>query len=460
MSALARYFNAEGYRVGGYDRTPSPLTDDLVKEGIEIHYEDDINSVPSYYKDPSTTLIVYTPAIPQEHGELSYFRQHEFRILKRAQLLGIVTQSKLGLCIAGTHGKTTTSSMVAHLLKQSHVDTNAFLGGILKPYNSNLMLSKSSDYVVIEADEFDRSFHTLTPHVAAITSCDPDHLDIYGTEEAYRESFAHFTSLIPSGGMLLMRQGIAVAPRLQKGVQCFSYGVVNTATEECELPEFYADNVRIGNGTIQFDFHLLPGVLENYPSGLVMRDMEPGVPVPINIENATVALAIALYTGCIESELRSALKTFGGARRRFDFYIKKQDFVLLDDYAHHPDEIHAALSSLRALYADRKVTVVFQPHLYSRTKDLAPGFSAALDIAHRTLLLPIYPARELPIPGVTSSLILERMTSEKKEVVSKEQLIDRLVELRSAGDLDVVVMMGAGDIERLVAPVAEVFATL
>lgn len=442
MSALERYFNAEGYKVGGYDKTPSALTEALIKERIDIHFEDNIDIVDPIFKNPKETIICYTPAIPKDHGELCYFQQNGFQVMKRSQLLGIITREKRGLCISGTHGKTTTSSMVAHMLKQSHVDCNAFLGGILKPYESNLMLSNNSDLTVIEADEFDRSFHTLSPYMAVITSCDPDHLDIYGTEEAYRESFAHFTSLVRPGGLLLKRKGIKVQTRLQENVRYAEYSINEEA-------DYYATNIRIGNGTIKFDF-----VAKE--EGIVMHDMEPGVPAPINVENATAALAICMLNGCTEEELRASLKTFGGAKRRFDFYIKRDDFVLMDDYAHHPDEIKASLNSVKQLFEGRNVTVVFQPHLYSRTHDLVEGFAEALGIPDRTILLPIYPARELPIPGVTSEWLLDKIESNDKCCILQSDLIAHLQDLKSNGALDVLVMMGAGvDIERLLPSALE-----
>ena len=455
MSALERYFNANGYKVGGYDKTPSPLTEALIREGIDIHFEDDIATVAPEFKDPAQCIICYTPAIPRDHGELCYFQQHGFRVMKRSQLLGIVTEQKRGLCVAGTHGKTTTSSMIAHMLKQSHVDCNAFLGGILKPYDSNLMLSDRSDLVAIEADEFDRSFHTLSPYMAVITSCDPDHLDIYGTEQAYRESFAHFTELIRPGGLLLKHQGVKVdVSRIQPGVRYAEYGVVAEGSQPAELPDYYATHVRIANGTILFDFVARQ-------EGVTMRDLEPGVPTPINVDNAVAALTICWLNGCTEQELRAALRTFGGAKRRFDFYIKRDDLVLMDDYAHHPDEIRASLTSMRQLYAGRHITVCFQPHLFSRTQDLVEGFASALAIPDRTILLPIYPAREQPIPGVTSEWLLQKVQSADKCLVQKDQLVQHLVSLRQAGQLDVVIMMGAGvDIERLVAPAAEALRTL
>lgn len=442
MSALERYFKAEGYKVGGYDKTPSSLTETLISEGIDIHFEDDIEAVDPVFKNPDETIICYTPAIPKDHGELCYFQQNGFKVMKRSHLLGIITREKRGLCISGTHGKTTTSSMVAHILKQSHIDCNAFLGGILKPYGSNFMLSAKSDLTVIEADEFDRSFHTLSPYQAVITSCDPDHLDIYGTEEAYRDSFAHFSSLVRPGGLLLKRKGIKVEMRLQEGVRYAEYAVNEEA-------DYFATNIRIGNGTILFDF-----VAKE--EGIVMRDMEPGVPAPINVENATAALALCLINGCTEDEMRTALKSFEGAKRRFDFYIKREDLVLMDDYAHHPDEIKASLNSVRQLFAGRHVTVVFQPHLYSRTHDLVEGFAEALSIPDRTILLPIYPAREQPIQGVTSEWLLNMIESNDKRCVMQSELTQCLKSLKDAGKLDVVVMMGAGvDIERLLPETVE-----
>ena len=442
MSALERYFKAEGYKVGGYDKTPSSLTETLISEGFVFHFEDDIEAVDPVFKNPDETIICYTPAIPKDHGELCYFQQNGFKVMKRSQLLGIITREKRGLCISGTHGKTTTSSMVAHILKQSHIDCNAFLGGILKPYGSNFMLSAKSDLTVIEADEFDRSFHTLSPYQAVITSCDPDHLDIYGTEEAYRDSFAHFSSLVRPGGLLLKRKGIKVEMRLQEGVRYAEYAVNEEA-------DYFATNIRIGNGTILFDF-----VAKE--EGIVMRDMEPGVPAPINVENATAALALCLINGCTEDEMRTALKSFEGAKRRFDFYIKREDLVLMDDYAHHPDEIKASLNSVRQLFAGRHVTVVFQPHLYSRTHDLVEGFAEALSIPDRTILLPIYPAREQPIQGVTSEWLLNMIESNDKRCVMQSELTQCLKSLKDAGKLDVVVMMGAGvDIERLLPETVE-----
>ena len=416
------------------------MTEALIREGIDIHFEDNIDAVDDVFKNPKETIICFTPAIPKDHGELCYFQQNGFKVMKRSQLLGIITKEKRGLCVSGTHGKTTTSSMIAHMLKQSQVDCNAFLGGILKPYDSNLMLSSKSDLTVIEADEFDRSFHTLSPYMAVITSCDPDHLDIYGTEEAYRESFAHFTSLILPGGLLLKRKGVKVETQLQEGVRYAEYSVNEEA-------DYYATNIRIGEGTIKFDFVAKA-------EGVVMRDMEPGVPAPINVENAVAALTICMLNGCKEGELRASLKTFGGAKRRFDFYVKREDFVLMDDYAHHPDEIKASIKSVKQLFAGRNVTVVFQPHLYSRTHDLVEGFAEALSLPDRVILLPIYPARELPISGVTSEWLLEKIRCKDKCCISQDNLVEYLKSLKEEKKLDVLVMMGAGvDIERLLPKV-------
>lgn len=458
MSALERYFNQKGFRVGGYDKSPSPLTEQLIKEGIDIHFEDNVNLIDPAFKNPAETLVCYTPAIPKDHSELCYFQTHGFEVVKRSKLLGLITETERGLCVSGTHGKTTTSSMIAHILKQSHVDCNAFLGGILKPYNSNLMLSDKSDLAVIEADEFDRSFHTLSPYMAVITSCDPDHLDIYGTEEAYRESFAHFVSLVRPGGVLLKHAGIKVdCSQLNPQARYAEYGIVEDAQTATSLPDYYATNIRMGNGTILFDYVARQ-------EGLILKNLEPGVPVPINVDNATAAVTICLLNGCTEQELRDGLKSFGGAKRRFDFYLKHNDLVVMDDYAHHPDEIRASLTSVARLFEGRKVTVVFQPHLYSRTHDLVDGFATALSIPQRTILLPIYPAREQPIPGVTSEWLLSKIEAvdqaagrqAERYIKLQGELIDHLRQLRSQGDLDVLVMMGAGvDIERLVQPVTE-----
>ena len=438
MSALARYFRAKGKQVAGYDKTPSDLTAALIEEGIRIHYTDDITLIPEDCKQIDSTLVIYTPAIPETHTELNYFKTNGFTLMKRARVLGEITRTERGLCVAGTHGKTTTSSMLAHLLKQSHVDCNAFLGGILKNYNSNLMLSDKSDLAVIEADEFDRSFHWLNPYMAVITAVDPDHLDIYGTPAAYRESFEHFTSLIRPDGCLVMKKGLQLQPRLQEGTKLYTY----SATEEAD---FFARNIRIGNGDIVFDFVT--------PDGSI-PDVKLGVPVKVNIENGVAAMALAWLNGVTSEEIRRGMASFAGPVRRFDFHLKKDDIVLLDDYAHHPAELKASIQSVKELYPDKKVTGIFQPHLYTRTRDFAADFAASLSLLDELILLDIYPAREEPIPGVTSQIIFDRVTIPNKRMIRKEELLD-LVQ-KEAASFEVVLMVGAGNIDRLVEPVKQI----
>ena len=434
MSALIRYFLAKGKLVAGYDRTPSELTTQLIAEGADIHFEDDEVLIPDAYRDKSTTLVVYTPAVPSDHKELTYFRDNGFEMMKRSQALGLITASSRGVCVAGTHGKTTTSSMIAHILKQSKVDCNAFLGGILKNYGSNLMLSDRSDLTVIEADEYDRSFHFLTPYLAVITSADPDHLDIYGTPQAYRESFEKFTSLIRSGGVLIMKKGIDMTPNLQSGVRLFTYSMTD------ESADFHAENIRIGNGEIFFDF-VSPETR--------VSDVQLGVPIKINIENGIAAMAAAMLCGVTTDEMREAMRTFEGAQRRFDFKVKKSNIVYIDDYAHHPQELRSSILSVKELYEGRKVTGVFQPHLYTRTRDFTDDFASALSLLDRLILLDIYPAREEPIPGVSSEIIFDKVTIEDKILCKKEELMGIL----EKEDVDILITLGAGDIDRFVEPV-------
>ena len=431
-------FRAKGKQVAGYDKTPSDLTAALIEEGIRIHYTDDITLIPADCKQIDSTLVIYTPAIPETHTELNYFKANGFTLMKRARVLGEITRTERGLCVAGTHGKTTTSSMLAHLLKQSHVDCNAFLGGILKNYNSNLMLSDKSDLAVIEADEFDRSFHWLNPYMAVITAVDPDHLDIYGTPAAYRESFEHFTSLIRPDGCLVMKKGLQLQPRLPEGTKLYTY----SATEEAD---FFARNICIGNGDIVFDFVT--------PDGSI-PDVKLGVPVKVNIENGVAAMALAWLNGVTPEEIRGGMETFAGPVRRFDFHLKKDNIVLLDDYAHHPAELKASIQSVKELYPNKKVTGIFQPHLYTRTRDFAADFAASLSLLDELILLDIYPAREEPIPGVTSQIIFDRVTIPNKRMIRKEELLD-LVQ-KEAASFEVVLMVGAGNIDRLVEPVKQI----
>ena len=428
MAALERYFLSKGYRVAGYDRTPSALTDALISEGVDISFNDSADSIPAEFRDPATTLVVYTPAIPDSHPGLKWFRDKGFEVVKRAAVLGLVTRDSRALCFAGTHGKTTTSSMAAHMLHCSAAGCNAFLGGVLRNYGTNFLLDPASPFSVIEADEYDRSFHHLRPEVAVITATDPDHLDIYGTEEAYLESFAHFTELIQPGGTLLLHTGLKVKPRVPRGVRTVTY----SRTEG----DYHAANVRKGNGEIVFDFVT--------PDGVV-ADVKLGVPVDINIENAVAAMAVCHMVGVPDEVLREAIGSFLGAKRRFEFWLKEpgdDGTVVIDDYAHHPDELKASIRSVKDLYPHRKLTVVFQPHLYTRTRDFAPQFAEALSLADEVILLNIYPARELPIPGVTSEIILRDIKCPNKVICDKTDLINQI----KNRNFEVLLTAGAGDV--------------
>lgn len=442
MSALVRYFLSKGDDVAGYDLTPSPLTKALTEEGALIHYEDDPELIPEPFRSPDT-LVVFTPAVPRDHRELNFFIHQGNRVIKRAELLGDLTRRERGLCVAGTHGKTTTSTLLAHLLRSSHVDCHAFLGGISNNYQTNCLISEKSDYAVIEADEFDRSFHHLSPYIAVITSADPDHLDIYHTAEAYRESFEHFTSLISSEGALVMKKGIPVTPRLKDGTRLFTY---TTGDEEAD---FWGDHIETREGHLFFDWHY--PALDGQPAGSL--HVELGVPLLINVENAVAAMAVAYLCGAQLDELSQGVASFRGVYRRFDRLIDDPRCVLIDDYAHHPNELDPSIRSVRQLYPDRKILGIFQPHLYSRTQDFYREFAHSLDQLDEVILLDIYPARELPIPGVTSHLIAEAMEHKDVVVLPKEGLLPHL---RSLSTLpEVILMVGAGDIDRLVPQVAE-----
>ena len=442
MSALVRYFLSKGDDVAGYDLTPSPLTKALTEEGALIHYEDDPELIPEPFRSPDT-LVVFTPAVPRDHRELNFFIHQGNRVIKRAELLGDLTRRERGLCVAGTHGKTTTSTLLAHLLRSSHVDCHAFLGGISNNYQTNCLISEKSDYAVIEADEFDRSFHHLSPYIAVITSADPDHLDIYHTAEAYRESFEHFTSLISAEGALVMKKGIPVTPRLKKGTRLFTY---TTGDEEAD---FWGDHIEIREGHLFFDWHY--PALDGQPAGSL--HVELGVPLLINVENAVAAMAVAYLCGARLDELSQGVASFRGVYRRFDRLIDDPRCVLIDDYAPHPNELDPSIRSVRQLYPDRKILGIFQPHLYSRTQDFYREFAHSLDQLDEVILLDIYPARELPIPGVTSHLIAEAMEHKDVVVLPKEGLLPHLRSLTSLPE--VILMVGAGDIDRLVPQVAE-----
>ncbi len=436
MSAIARYFIHRGIVVAGYDKTPSNLTKQLEKEGMLIHYTEDVTEIPHACKDPKTCLVIYTPAIPAEHKELIFFREGGFEIQKRAQVLGTLTRTHKGLCVAGTHGKTTTSTMCAHIMHQSSVDCNAFLGGISKNYGTNYILSDSSDYVVIEADEFDRSFHWLRPWMSVITATDPDHLDIYGTKEAYLESFRHYTELIQPGGALIIHTGLEMKPNVQEGVKVYEYSI--------DKGDFHAENIKIDNGNITFDF-ISP--IE------CVKNVELGNPVPINILNGVAAMAMAQLNGCSAKELRYGMATYRGVDRRFDFAIKNDRHVLISDYAHHPKEIFQSAKSIKQLYSNRKITAIFQPHLYTRTRDFYKDFADALSQLDEVILCDIYPAREQPIPGVTSKLIYDNLAEGVEKSMVKTDEVLNLVKSR---DFDVLVILGAGDLDNQVPKIAKI----
>ena len=435
MSAIARYFLKKGLVVGGYDKTPSDLTRHLEKEGMLIHYEENVDMIPHVCKKKESCLVVYTPAIPADHKEMLFFRENGFDIQKRAQVLGTLTHAHKGLCVAGTHGKTTTSTMCAHIMHQSHLDCNAFLGGISKNYGTNYILS-DSDYVVIEADEFDRSFHWLRPWMSVITSTDPDHLDIYGTKEAYLESFRHYSELIQPGGALIIHRGLEMKEHLQDGVRRYNYALSEG--------DFHAENIRISNGEITFDF---VSPIE------CVKDVQLGQPIPINIENGIAAMAMAQLNGCTAEELRYGMQTYGGVDRRFDFKIKTDRMVFLSDYAHHPKEIWQSAKSIRELYKDKHITAIFQPHLYSRTRDFYKDFADALSLLDEVVLTEIYPAREEPIPGVTSALIYDNL----KEGVNKEMIRkDEVLDFVRNHDFEVLVVLGAGDLDNQVPQITKI----
>lgn len=436
MSALVRYFLSKGKTVGGYDRTPTELTRKLEEEGASIHYEDNVEGISQDFLDAQTTLVVYTPAIPAEHKELTFFRQQGFEVQKRAQVLGMLTRTERGLCVAGTHGKTTTSTLAAYLLDHSYVGCNAFLGGISKNYGTNLLLSDTSDFVVIEADEFDRSFHWLTPYASVITATDSDHLDIYGDHAAYVESFRKYTSLIRPDGYLIVKKGIDLTPDVQPGVTVYTY-----ATNE---GDFHATNIHTGNGEITFDYVS--------PLGNI-NGIRLGVPVYVNIENGIAAMALAQIAGATADEIRAAMPGFRGVDRRFDFKLKNDRIVFLSDYAHHPAEIRQSVYSMRMLYPDRKITAVFQPHLYTRTRDFYKDFADSLSLLDEVILLDIYPAREEPIAGVSSRLIYDHLRPGiEKSLCHKEDLLDTLRNKK----LDVLITLGAGDIDNYVPQIYEI----
>lgn len=436
MSAIARYFLHKGIVVAGYDKTPSDLTKKLCVEGAKIHYEENIELIPKDCKDKNSCLIVYTPAVPKDHKELVFFQAGGFEIQKRAQVLGTLTRSLKGLCVAGTHGKTTTSSMAAHILHQSHVDCNAFLGGITKNYGTNYILSHSSPYVVIEADEFDRSFHWLSPYASVITATDADHLDVYNTEEAYLESFQKYTTLIQPNGFLILHENLKMKASPQKGVTTYTY---------CrEKGDFHAEKVTIGNGEISFDLVSPLGDIQG---------IQLGVPVAINIENGIAAMALAQISGATSEEIKAAMASFQGVDRRFDFRIRSDKMVYLSDYAHHPAEIRQSIISIKQLYAGKHIKAIFQPHLYTRTRDFYKDFADSLSLLDDVVIVDIYPAREKPIPGITSALIYDNLRpGVQKQLCTKDEICD----IVRQGGFDVLVTLGAGDIEDYADKITEI----
>jgi len=432
MSAIARYFKAIGKNVSGYDKTQTLLTGELEKEGIGIIFKDGVERIPETYLNKKETLIVYTPAIPSNHEQLSFFKNKDFILMKRAQVLGFLSDPLNGIGIAGTHGKTTVSSLTAHIFKTSALDCNAFLGGIARNYNTNLLLSKTSPWVVLEADEFDRSFLQLHPQVAVVTSMDADHLDIYGEKEELEKTFQDYVKQIKKGGHLVYKKGLDLNP---SDINLYSYSLEDKA-------DFYAINLKLVQGLYQFDLV--------HPKGCI-EGLKLSYPGRINVENAIAASAVALICGISQEELRLALNSFIGVRRRFDYRIKNDKLVFIDDYAHHPKELWESISSVKAIYPDKKITGIFQPHLYTRTRDFADGFAESLDLLDELILLDIYPARELPIEGVDSNLILNKM-KKKGRICSKEELIKQIEQ----SEIEVLLTLGAGDIDKLVEPLEKI----
>ncbi len=439
MANLVRYYLAHGADVAGYDRAPSELTAALEQEGLQFTDLDDRNAIPEQFRNPEDTLVVYTPAIPDDNDILRYFRENGFRVIKRAALLGRITEHTDGICVAGSHGKTTTSSMIANILRGTEAGCTAFLGGILRNTGSNLVLNEKSRYSVIEADEYDRSFHQLHPWLAVVTSTDPDHLDIYGDEEHYLEAFSIFTSLIRPGGHLLVHTGLKFKPAPGPDVTVATYSGGSEG-------DWHAEDITYGDGTITFT---LVG-----PDGLRIERLSPGVPVDINIDNAVAAAAAAITAGATAEQVREGLASFRGAKRRFEIWRDGRDggTVLIDDYAHSPNEIRASIRSVRKLFPNKDLTVIFQPHLYTRTRDFAPDFADALSECDHLVMPEIYPARELPIPGISSHTILDAVKGPQKTYCERKDLLN----LIKNSNFDVLITLGAADIDRLLPEISHI----
>ncbi len=441
MSAIARYFKSLNLNVAGYDKTPSALTDELINEGINIHFDDNIKNIQELYTtDIDRTLIIYTPAIPKNHSELNYFKNNNFEIYKRSKVLGLIANDKQGIAVAGTHGKTTVSTLIAHILKQSKLDCSAFLGGISNNYNSNLLLSNKSNLVVVEADEFDKSFLQLYPYFAVVTSVDADHLDIYGDKKHLEEAFAQFINQIKVNGKLLIKKNVDIIYELKKDVEKFTYSLNSKA-------DFFAKEIILINGTYFADI---------VTPDKIFKKVEIGLPGLFNVENSIAAFAVAYLLGVDENDIRAALITSKGVRRRFNYILKTDNLIYIDDYAHHPNELKACISSARELFPDKKLTGIFQPHLYSRTRDFATQFAKSLELLDSLILLDIYPARELPIEGVSSKIIFDKVNIENKFICKKSELLNIL----KKQDLQVLLTLGAGDIDRLVKPIKEYLETI
>ena len=442
MANLVRYYLRHGARVAGYDRTHSDLTRHLEAEWAILTFNASADEIPAEFRDPNTTLVVYTPAVPESNPILAYFRQNGFEVIKRAALLGIITRHSHAICVAGSHGKTTTSSMIANILRNSPLGCTAFLGGILRNIDSNLVLQENSEFSVIEADEFDRSFHHLTPSIAVITSTDPDHLDIYGDEEHYLEAFSIFTSLIRPGGTLILHTGLKMKPDVKSDVKVMTYSAHDPAAD------WHAEDITYGVGSITFT---LVG-----PDGLRIEGLSPGVPVEINIDNAVAAAAAAITAGATPEQVAVGLRSFLGAKRRFEIYLDGSETnahtILIDDYAHSPGEVKASIESVRKLYPGKKLSVIFQPHLYTRTRDFAPLFAEALSAADQVIMPEIYPARELPIPGITSHTILDQVKCKEKAYCERKDLLD----LIKNSNFEILMTLGAADIDKMLPDIKQI----
>lgn len=429
MSAIARYYNVQGVKVSGYDKTETTLTKQLQQEGIEIHFEDNIDLMPK-----QVDFVIYTPAIPKDHTELNYYVNNNYTVYKRSDVLKIITENSFNICVAGTHGKTTTSTIIGHLLRDSNYGCNAFLGGIAANYNTNFWSSKENN-VVVEADEYDKSFLKLSPNIAIITAVDADHLDIYGTAEEVENAFVEFSQKIKEGGCLLLKHGLHIREKFTTPDLCtYSVSDVNA--------NIHIQNLQVINGSYHFD------VINNY---WTIKDVVLNMGGLHNIENALAAIGVAKYLKIEDEKIKSALANFKGVKRRFEYIVKNDEHILIDDYAHHPDELKALINGVRSIYTNEKLTIVFQPHLYTRTRDFVYGFAASLDMADEVILLPIYPARELPIEGISSEIILNKMNLANKQVLSKESMMNYINENKPK----LIVMAGAGDIDVLVYKVCE-----